>query len=236
MAPAGTVITPALLMVNPAGAFCSAMIRLAPTTGAPLSVSLASTVGVVPPVAEEIAVANTSLLATSALACTGTAGVVALLSPGVGSVVPVGSTSVTLLAGTVAGVALGAVPLTSSTTLSPTPTLTCTLTALPVPLDCAHDDAAVLGWQLQATLVSSDDTVSTTPTPCAAEGPALLTWMRYCTAPPAATGLALSNVLVTLSCACRASALVSVAVLLPGVGSPTSAGAVTVTVLLSGFG
>ncbi len=195
-----------------------------------------STVGVLPPVVEEMGVVKLSLTATSALACTGTAGVVAELSPGVGSVVPDGSTSDTLLAGTVAGVAAGAVPFTSSTTLSPTPTLTRTFTALPLPLGCAQDDAAVVAWQVQVTLVSSDDTVSTTPTPLAADGPALFTWMRYCTGPPAATGLALTRLLLTLSCACSASALVSVALLLPGVGSATSVGAVTVAVLFSGFG
>ncbi len=229
-------MTPALLMVKPAGAFCSEMMRLPPTTGEPFKVSLPNTVGVLPPVVEERGVAKLSLTATSALACTGTAGVLAVLSPGVGSVVPVGSTSDTVLAGTVAGVAAGAVPFTSSTTLSPTPTLTSTFTALPLPLGCAHDDAAVVGWQLQVTLVSSEDTVSTTPTPLAADGPALLTWMRYCTAPPAATGVALTRALLTLSCACSARALVSVALLLPGVGSATSVGAVTVAVLLSGFG
>ncbi|MNK38853.1 hypothetical protein D3C87_574530 [compost metagenome] len=223
-------------MVKPGGAFCSAMIRLAPLTGVPLRVSLPSTLGVLPPVVEEIGVAKVSLTATSALACTGTAGVLAVLSPGVGSVVPEGSTSDTLLAGTVDGVVVGAVALTSTTTLSPTPTLTSTLTALPVPLDCAHDDAAVVAWQVQATLPSRADTLSTTATPEAADGPALLTWMRYCTAPPAGTGEALSRVLVTLSCACNASALVSVAVLLPNAGSATSVGAVTVAVLLSGLG
>ncbi|MNV77820.1 hypothetical protein D3C71_1712760 [compost metagenome] len=131
---------------------------------------------------------------------------------------------------------MGAVPLTSSTTLSPTATLTCTLIALPLPLPWAHEEAAVVAWQVQLTLVSSAETVSTTPTPEAADGPALLTWMRYCTGPPAATGVALSRDLVTLSWACSASALLSVALLLPNAGSATSVGAVTVAVLLSGLG
>lgn len=62
--------------------------------------------------------------------------------------------------------------------------------------------------------------------------------MRYCTAPPAGTGApaaGLTMVLTTLSCDVAASALLSLAVLLPGVGSEMSFGAVTVAVFTSGL-
>ncbi|MCT4541793.1 hypothetical protein NSY55_27235 [Pseudomonas aeruginosa] len=176
-------------------------------------------------------------MATIAAACTVMVGVVAVLSPGAGSVVPGGGVMVAALAEIVAGVTVGAVPLTSTTSTSPTPTLTPTL-RLPVPEAVAHDVAADTTAQVQVTPVSCAGIESVSVAPTARDGPVLRTSMRYCTAPPAGTAAppaGLTMVLITLSCDVAASALLSLAVLLPGVGSEISFGAVTVAVFTSGL-
>lgn len=150
-----------------------------------------------------------------AAACTVIVGVVEVLSPGVGSVVPGGGVMVALLAEIVAGVTVGAVPLTSTTSTSPTPTLTPTLT-LSVPDAAEQEVAADTGAQVQVTPVSWVGTESVNVAPTACDGPALRTSMRYCTAPPTGTGTAEVMVLTTLNCAVAARVLLSLLLLLPG--------------------
>jgi len=80
--------------------------------------------------------------------------------------------------------------------------------------------------------VSLAGNVSATVDPLALLGPALLAVIVYVTLPPAVAVLT-PSVLVIDRSACAPSVSLSVAELLPGAGSVTPAGAVTVAVLIS---
>src|SRR5262245_6137566 len=77
--------------------------------------------------------------------------------------------------------------------------------------------------------VNTDDNTSTTVAPGAFDGPAFDAVIVYVTLPPA-TAEVTPSVFVTAKSACGSSVSVSVAELLPGVGSVTPAGALTVAV------
>src|SRR3954447_24235049 len=79
--------------------------------------------------------------------------------------------------------------------------------------------------------VSEAGNVSATVAPVALLGPALDAVMVYVTEPPG-VAVVTPSVFVTARSACAVSVSVSVAELLPGVGSVTPPGAVTVAVLL----
>src|SRR3954465_29578 len=79
--------------------------------------------------------------------------------------------------------------------------------------------------------VSEAGKVSATVAPVALLGPALEAVIVYATEPPA-VAVVTPSVLVIARSACAPSVSESVAELLPGVGSVTPAGAVTVAVLL----
>jgi hypothetical protein len=101
---------------------------------------------------------------------------------------------------------------------------------LPVPLAGPVPPPAPRPVQL--ALVMAAGSVSTTVAPFALLGPALETVIVYITAPPC-VAVVTPSLLVMLRSAVAPSVSVSVALLLPGVGSVTPAGAATVAVLES---
>src|SRR5229473_3294657 len=151
---------------------------------------------------------------------------VAVLLPGVGSVVPTGAvTLAVLLRLPVAEAEMLAV--TVYVAIPPFARLTVVL-MLPVPLVTPQLAAGV---HVQVALLMPAGSVSVTVAPVTASGPPFVTVMVYVTVPPG-TAVVAPSVLVMLRSACGVSVSVSVAVLLPGVGSVVPAGAVTLAVLL----
>ena len=100
---------------------------------------------------------------------------------------------------------------------------------MPVPL-ALNPDAPPLPTALNVSVVIAAGRLSLTVAPVTSLGPLLATTMVYVVDVPGTTFEALS-VLVMLKSAVTATVSVSVAMLLPGVGSVTPAGTVTVAVL-----
>src|SRR5207248_4219445 len=100
---------------------------------------------------------------------------------------------------------------------------------LPVPL-ALNPDAPPLPTALNVSVVIAAGRLSLTVAPVTSLGPLLATTMVYVVDVPGTTFEALS-VLVMLKSAVTVTVSVSVAPLLPGVGSVTPAGTVTVAVL-----
>src|SRR5260370_1190951 len=151
---------------------------------------------------------------------------VAVLLPGVGSVVPAGAaTLAVLLRLPVAEAEMFAV--TVNVAVPPFARLTVVLMS-PVPLVTPQLAA---GAHVQLALLMPAGSVSVTVAPVTALGPPFVTVMVYVTVPPG-TAVVTPSVLVMLKSACGVRASVSVTELLPGVGSVVPAGAVTLAVLL----
>src|SRR5438876_405383 len=100
---------------------------------------------------------------------------------------------------------------------------------LPVPLAAPQLEPAGAA-HVQLALVIAAGSVSATGASVTALGPALLTTIVYVVLVPG-TYVVAPSVLVIARSACGAAVSVSVALLLPGVGSVTPAGAATVAVL-----
>src|SRR5437762_2075816 len=100
---------------------------------------------------------------------------------------------------------------------------------LPVPL-AVNPDAPPLPTAVNVSLVIAAGRVSLTVAPVTALGPLLATTMVYVVDVPG-TALDTPSVLVMLRSAIVSTVSVSVALLLPGVGSVAPAGTVTVAVL-----
>src|SRR5258708_6491446 len=144
---------------------------------------------------------------------------VAVLLPGVGSVVPAGAVTLAVLVRLpVAEAEMLAV--TVNVAVPPFARLTVVLMS-PVPL--VRPQLAA-GAHVQVALLMPAGSVSVTVAPVTPSGPALLTTMVYVTVPPG-TAVVTPSVLVMLRSACGVRVSVSVAVLLPGVGSGLPAGA-----------
>ena len=157
---------------------------------------------------------------------------VALLLPGVGSVVPPGAVTVAVLemlpiAATVAG--------TVYVMTAPFFIVTVVL-RLPDPLAAPHAVVTVpplpglLTAHVQLPIASPTGAVSTTVAPATSLGPLFVTVIVYVVLPPANTA-ATPSVLVIARSATGFTVSVSVALSFPGVGSIVPPGTVTVAVL-----
>ena len=152
---------------------------------------------------------------------------VAELLPGVGSVTPAGAVTVAVLLSVPVAPAL-IVQLAVKVTLPPLGRLTVSL-MLPDPEAVQVPPPAPAHVHVH---VRDAGNVSATVLPVALLGPAFDAVIVYVTEPPG-VAVVTPSVFVIARSADAPSASVSVAELLPGVGSVTPAGAVTVAVLLS---
>ena len=170
-----------------------------------------------------------SVFATARLTCgTIESASVAELLPGVGSVTPAGAVTVAVLI-SVPEAAAESVAVSVKVTLAPAGRLTL---ALMLPDPDAGQVPPPAPTQVHAAPVSTAGTVSVTVPPVTPLGPALLATIVYVTGLPG-TAVADPSVFVIERSAVGVVASVSLAELLPGVGSVVPAGTATVAVLTS---
>ena len=144
---------------------------------------------------------------------------VAVLLPGVGSVVPVGAAMVAVFAKVPVAEAL-TVAVSVYVAVAPSGRL---MVSLMFPVPDAAQVAPAVATQVHAAAVSDAGSVSVMVAPTTFDGPAFVATMVYVTAVPGVSVAEESDLLIVRS-AVAPRLSVSVAVLLPGVGSVTPPG------------